>query len=39
VLSAAAVGALAGFIHYRWGQSQELQAALGRKQGAGTPAK
>lgn len=31
VLSATAVGVLAGFIHYRWGQSQELQAAMGRR--------
>jgi len=31
VLSATAVGVLAGFIFYRWGQSQEVQAADGRK--------
>lgn len=32
VLSAAAAGLLVGFIHYRWGQTTELQAAAGRKQ-------
>jgi hypothetical protein len=31
VLSASAVGVIAGFIFYLWGQSQELQAAKGRK--------
>lgn len=31
VLSAAGVGVVAGFIFYLWGQSQELQAAKGRK--------
>lgn len=31
VLSAAAAGVLIGFIHYRWGQTAELQAAAGRK--------
>ena len=31
VLSATAVGGLAGFIFYRWGQSQEVQAADGRR--------
>ncbi|MHB0955902.1 MAG: hypothetical protein ACYC0X_05915 [Pirellulaceae bacterium] len=31
VLSATAVGALAGFIFYLWGQKQELEAAEGRK--------
>jgi hypothetical protein len=31
VLSAAAAGILFGFIHYRWGQTAELQAAAGRK--------
>jgi hypothetical protein len=30
VLSASAVGLIAGFILYRWGQTQELQAATGR---------
>ena len=30
VLSASGVGAIAGFIFYLWGQSQELQAAKGR---------
>lgn len=30
VLSATAVGGLAGFIFYLWGQSQEVQAARGR---------
>lgn len=30
VLSATGVGVLAGFIFYRWGQSQEVQAAAGR---------
>jgi len=31
VLSASAVGVIAGFIFYMWGQSQELEAARGRK--------
>lgn len=31
VLSASAVGVIAGFVFYLWGQSQELQAAKGRK--------
>ncbi|MCH7990587.1 MAG: hypothetical protein IID46_15710 [Planctomycetes bacterium] len=31
VLSATAVGGLAGFVFYRWGQSQEVQAADGRR--------
>jgi hypothetical protein len=30
VISAAIVGALAGFVLYLWGQSQELDAAAGR---------
>lgn len=30
VLSASVVGLIAGFILYRWGQTQELQAATGR---------
>jgi len=30
VLSASAVGAVAGFVFYLWGQQQELQAARGR---------
>ncbi len=34
VISASAVGALAGLILYSWGQSQELQAAAGRSQAA-----
>ncbi len=31
VLSATAVGAIAGFVFYLWGQRQELQAVEGRK--------
>jgi hypothetical protein len=31
VLSAAALGILVGFLHYRWGQSQELAAVEGRR--------
>lgn len=31
VLSAAVVGIVAGFIFYRWGQAQEVQATLGRQ--------
>lgn len=31
VLSAAAVGGIAGFIFYLWGQSQEVQAVEGRR--------
>lgn len=31
VLSAAAVGVVVGFIFYRWGQSQEVQAAIARR--------
>jgi ABC-type multidrug transport system fused ATPase/permease subunit len=31
VLSAAAVGAIAGFVFYLWGQRQELQAVEGRR--------
>ena len=34
VLSAAAVGAIAGFVFYLWGQKQELQAVEGRKSAA-----
>ncbi len=34
VLSATAVGALAGFIFYLWGQRQELQAVEGRRAAA-----
>ena len=34
VLSATAVGAIAGFVFYLWGQRQELQAAEGRKRAA-----
>ncbi len=33
VLSAATVGVVFGFIFYRWGQSQEVQATLGRQVG------
>ncbi len=31
VLSASAIGLIAGFIFYRWGQAQELAAAQGRR--------
>lgn len=31
VLSAAGVGVVCGFIFYRWGQSQEVQAAIARR--------
>jgi hypothetical protein len=34
VLSAAAVGAISGFVFYLWGQRQELLAVEGRKRGA-----
>jgi hypothetical protein len=34
VLSATAVGVVAGFIFYRWGQAQEVQATLARTRGA-----
>ena len=34
VLSASAAGAIAGFVFYRWGQRQELQAVEGRKMAA-----
>jgi len=34
VLSATAVGAIAGFVFYLWGQRQELQAVEGRKRAA-----
>ena len=34
VLSAAAVGAIAGLVFYVWGQRQELQAVEGRKRAA-----
>lgn len=33
VLSATAVGVVVGFIFYRWGQSQEVQAAIARRRG------
>jgi hypothetical protein len=33
VLSAAAMGAIMGFVFYLWGQRQELQAVEGRKRG------
>jgi hypothetical protein len=36
VLSAAAVGAIAGLIFYLWGQRQELQAVEGRRRAAAT---
>ncbi len=38
VISAAAVGVVVGFIFYRWGQAQEVQAALARGLVAATPA-
>lgn len=34
VLSSAAVGVIAGFVFYLWGQRQELQAVAGRRQQA-----
>jgi len=34
VLSASAVGVIAGFIFYRWGQAQEVQATVARRQAA-----
>lgn len=37
VLSAAVVGVLVGLVLYRWGQSQEVQAALGRTQQSKQP--
>lgn len=37
VLSSAAVGAIAGFVFYLWGQGQELQAAAGRRRSAAAP--
>ncbi len=33
VLSASAVGVICGFIFYRWGQAQEVQAAIARRRG------
>lgn len=36
VLSAAALGIIVGFLHYRWGQSQELAAVEGRRKPAAT---
>lgn len=33
VLSAAVTGLVVGFIFYRWGQSQEVQAAIARRRG------
>ena len=33
VLSASAVGLVCGFIFYRWGQAQEVQAAIARRRG------
>ncbi|MDZ4688599.1 MAG: hypothetical protein SH850_26295 [Planctomycetaceae bacterium] len=35
VLSATAVGVIAGFIFYRWGQAQEVQATLARTRAVG----
>jgi len=35
VLSSAAVGVIAGFVFYLWGQSQEVQAARGRRENSG----
>jgi hypothetical protein len=35
VLSATGVGIVCGFIFYRWGQSQEVQATIARSRGAG----
>ena len=34
VLSASAVGLVCGFVFYRWGQAQEVQAAIARRHGA-----
>ncbi|REJ86386.1 MAG: hypothetical protein DWQ34_27540 [Planctomycetota bacterium] len=34
VLSATALGVVVGFLHYRWGQAQEVQAVEGRRQQA-----
>lgn len=34
VLSATALGVVIGFMHYRWGQAQEVQAVEGRRQQA-----
>lgn len=39
VLSATAVGIVVGFILYRWGQAQELEAAAGRTKAAQAPKK
>ena len=39
VISATAVGAVLGIILYRWGQSQELEAAAGRSRRATPPKK
>ena len=36
VLSASAVGLVVGFVFYRWGQSQEVQAAIARRRQAAT---
>lgn len=36
VLSASAVGLICGFIFYRWGQAQEVQAAIARRRGTTT---
>lgn len=38
VLSATAVGAVVGYLFYRWGKAQELAAADGRKVAAKAPA-
>lgn len=37
VISATAAGAIVGLIFYRWGQAQELQAAVGRTRPAAPP--
>ncbi len=38
MLSATAVGAVVGYLFYRWGKAQELAAADGRKVAAKAPA-
>jgi hypothetical protein len=37
VLSSAALGLIVGFLHYRWGQSQELAAVEGRRKKTAAP--
>jgi hypothetical protein len=39
VLSASAVGLVCGFVFYRWGQAQEVQATLARRQVTGAAAR